>query len=93
MANILVVDDEMGIRELLSEILSDEGHAVLTAENAQQAREFRQNGVQICQYQMYWMVLEICCSGKSFYLGKVKSYSLPLLTNNLQFQNYSFNFV
>jgi DNA-binding NtrC family response regulator len=44
MANILVVDDEMGIRELLSEILSDEGHVVTTAENAQQARELRQAG-------------------------------------------------
>jgi DNA-binding NtrC family response regulator len=41
MANILVVDDEMGIRELLSEILGDEGHVVITAENAQQARESR----------------------------------------------------
>src|SRR3954465_13771674 len=41
MATILVVDDEMGIRELLSEILSDEGHVVEAAENAQQAREFR----------------------------------------------------
>ena len=41
MANILVVDDEMGIRELLSEILSDEGHVITTAENAQQARELR----------------------------------------------------
>ncbi|MDF3034921.1 MAG: response regulator [Paucimonas sp.] len=41
MANILVVDDEMGIRELLSEILGDEGHVVWTAENAQQAREWR----------------------------------------------------
>lgn len=41
MANILVVDDEMGIRELLSEILGDEGHAVTTAENAHQAREVR----------------------------------------------------
>src|SRR5258706_10008781 len=41
MANILVVDDEIGIRELLSEILSDEGHVVVTAENAQQARELR----------------------------------------------------
>jgi DNA-binding NtrC family response regulator len=39
MANILVVDDEMGIRELLSEILGDEGHVVTTAENAQEARE------------------------------------------------------
>ena len=41
MANILVVDDEMGIRELLSEILGDEGHVVTTAENARQAREIR----------------------------------------------------
>ena len=41
MANILVVDDEMGIRELLSEILSDEGHVVQLAENAQQARAAR----------------------------------------------------
>lgn len=42
MANILVVDDEMGIRELLNEILSDEGHVVYTAENAQQARTIRE---------------------------------------------------
>ncbi|SMF99143.1 response regulator transcription factor EsaR [Burkholderia singularis] len=42
MATILVVDDEMGIRELLSEILSDEGHVVEVAENAQAARDYRQ---------------------------------------------------
>ena len=41
MATILVVDDEIGIRELLSEILGDEGHAVLLAENASQARALR----------------------------------------------------
>lgn len=41
MANILVVDDEMGIRELLSEILGDEGHVVTTAEDANSARELR----------------------------------------------------
>lgn len=41
MATILVVDDEMGIRELLSEILSDEGHVVDVAENAQAARDYR----------------------------------------------------
>ncbi|MFT4191148.1 MAG: response regulator [Comamonas sp.] len=41
MANILVVDDELGIRDLLSEILNDEGHAVELAENAAQAREAR----------------------------------------------------
>lgn len=43
MANILVVDDELGIRDLLSEILFDEGHQVELAENAAQARESRQN--------------------------------------------------
>ena len=38
---ILVVDDEIGIRELLSEILFDEGYQVHMAENAEQARVFR----------------------------------------------------
>jgi DNA-binding NtrC family response regulator len=38
---ILVVDDEIGIRELLSEILYDEGYRVHLAENAAQARYFR----------------------------------------------------
>jgi len=42
MANILVVDDEIGIRELLSEILSDEGHVVQTADSAASARAMRQ---------------------------------------------------
>lgn len=41
MANILVVDDELGIRDLLSEILNDEGHSVDLAENASQARTAR----------------------------------------------------
>ena len=41
MADILVVDDEVGIRELLSEILADEGHSVMLAENATKAREIR----------------------------------------------------
>jgi len=41
MAEILVVDDEVGIRELLSEILADEGHSVMLAENATRARELR----------------------------------------------------
>lgn len=42
MAQILVVDDEIGIRELLFEILYDEGHSVELAENAAQARSARQ---------------------------------------------------
>lgn len=41
MANILVVDDELGIRDLLSEILNDEGHSVELAENAAKARAAR----------------------------------------------------
>ena len=41
MAKILVVDDEVGIRELLSEILRDEGHDVQLAENAAAARAAR----------------------------------------------------
>jgi two-component system, NtrC family, nitrogen regulation response regulator NtrX len=43
MANkeILVVDDEIGIRELLSEILFDEGYRVHLAENAAEARAYR----------------------------------------------------
>lgn len=44
MAQILVVDDEVGIRELLSEILSDEGHTVQVAENATAARSLRARG-------------------------------------------------
>ncbi len=39
--NILVVDDEIGIRELLRDILEDEGHHITLAENAQAARDAR----------------------------------------------------
>ncbi|MCS0610448.1 response regulator [Massilia solisilvae] len=55
MANILVVDDEMGIRELLSEILGDEGHAITLAENAQQAREARAVGAPDLVLLDIWM--------------------------------------
>jgi DNA-binding NtrC family response regulator len=41
-AQILVVDDEVGIRELLSEILADEGHQVMVAESAGEARRLRE---------------------------------------------------
>ena len=41
MANIVVVDAELGIRDLLSEILNDEGHQIELAENAAQARAAR----------------------------------------------------
>lgn len=52
---ILVVDDEIGIRELLSEILFDEGYQVYLAENAQQAREFRMNKVPDLVLLDIWM--------------------------------------
>jgi DNA-binding NtrC family response regulator len=39
--HILIVDDEVGIRELLAEILFDEGYQVHLAENAEQARVYR----------------------------------------------------
>ena len=40
---VLVVDDEIGIRELLHDILQDEGYQVKLAENAAEAREWRQH--------------------------------------------------
>jgi DNA-binding NtrC family response regulator len=40
---ILVVDDEVGIRELLFEILKDEGYSVRLAENAASARAIRKD--------------------------------------------------
>jgi len=52
---ILVVDDEIGIRELLSEILFDEGYQVHLAENAQQAREFRKTKVPDLVLLDIWM--------------------------------------
>jgi len=41
--HILVVDDEPDIRELIKDILDDEGYEVTIAENAQTAREARRN--------------------------------------------------
>jgi len=38
---ILIVDDEPDIRQLVSEILEDEGYEVSTAENAEKAKELR----------------------------------------------------
>ncbi len=39
--DILIVDDEIGIREVLQETLEDEGYSVYLAENAEQARQLR----------------------------------------------------
>ncbi len=53
--NILVVDDEVGIRELLSEILFDEGYRVHLAENAAQARAYREHQVPDLVLLDIWM--------------------------------------
>jgi two-component system, NtrC family, nitrogen regulation response regulator NtrX len=53
--DILVVDDEVGIRELLSEILFDEGYRIHLAENAEQARNFRGNHVPDLVLLDIWM--------------------------------------
>ena len=55
MANILVVDDELGIRDLLSEILNDEGHSVDLAENATQARTARNTNTYDLVLLDIWM--------------------------------------
>lgn len=39
--DILIVDDEIGIREVLQETLEDEGYSVALAENAEEARRLR----------------------------------------------------
>jgi len=53
--DILVVDDEIGIRELLSEILFDEGYRIHLAENAAQARSFREHQVPDLVLLDIWM--------------------------------------
>ncbi|MDR0458376.1 MAG: response regulator [Burkholderiaceae bacterium] len=55
MAKILVVDDELGIRDLLFEILNDEGHTVELAENAAQARAARQHSAPDLVLLDIWM--------------------------------------
>jgi DNA-binding NtrC family response regulator len=50
MSDILIVDDELGVRELLLEVLEDEGHSVVLAANAAQAR-------QACQAKRFDLVL------------------------------------
>jgi two-component system, NtrC family, nitrogen regulation response regulator NtrX len=40
-ARILIIDDEPDIRELIGDILADEGHDILAAADAAQARELR----------------------------------------------------
>jgi DNA-binding NtrC family response regulator len=50
-----VVDDELGIRDLLFEILNDEGHTVELAENAAQARAARQSGAPDLVLLDIWM--------------------------------------
>jgi two-component system nitrogen regulation response regulator NtrX len=45
LATILVVDDEQGIREVLQDVLADEGHRVVPAEDGFKALEVLEEGV------------------------------------------------
>jgi len=45
--NVLVVDDEAGIRESLLEILEEEGYDVLTADSAESARTFFNGSIDL----------------------------------------------
>ena len=55
MAHILVVDDEHGIRDLLFEILNDEGHEIELAADASQARAARQRACPDLVLLDIWM--------------------------------------
>lgn len=44
--DILIVDDELGIREVLQETLEDEGYTVALACNAEEARALRNKTAQ-----------------------------------------------
>ena len=74
MANntILVVDDEIGIRELLSEILRDEGYHVALAESAEQARIWRSKS----RPDLYYLIFGCQTQTASPYLksGQVTGY-------------------
>ncbi|CAM8292948.1 PspF Transcriptional regulators containing an AAA-type ATPase domain and a DNA-binding domain [Candidatus Methylopumilus planktonicus] len=52
---ILVVDDELGIRELLRDILIDEGFEIFVAENATEARELKKNKIPDLILLDIWM--------------------------------------
>ena len=52
---ILVVDDELGIRELLREILIDEGFEIFLAQNASEARDLKKNKVPDLILLDIWM--------------------------------------
>lgn len=45
MANILIVDDDPGIRNMLTELLEDEGYTVTSATNGQEAITFLQSNI------------------------------------------------
>ena len=54
-AHILVVDDEKDIRELVKDILEDEGYQVTTAANGVQAREAWRQGAPDVVFLDVWM--------------------------------------
>jgi DNA-binding NtrC family response regulator len=55
MAKILIVDDDLGIRELLQEILQDHGHVVLQAGDAKAATKALRSGKPDLIFLDIWM--------------------------------------
>lgn len=54
MANILVVDDEPGLRDIISVVLSDDGHEVITASSGEAALElFKNNAFPIVMTDIF----------------------------------------
>lgn len=57
MTEILIVDDELGIRNILSEILADSGYVICTAADASEARE------RVAQHHFDLVLLDIWMPG------------------------------
>ena len=49
MTDILIVDDELGIRNILSEILGEQGYRVATAANVAEAKKAVKIGRASCR--------------------------------------------
>ena len=58
MAEILIVDDEIGVRELLTEVLQDEGHSVILAANGAEAREQKKRpSIEVILLDIWMLIL------------------------------------
>ena len=54
MAEILIVDDEIGVRELLTEVLQDEGHSVILAQMGRKLENKKRPSIEVILLDI-WM--------------------------------------